>query len=109
MSRALDISNSSPSVAPSARIVVFERSEYLERLRNTKRRMVEAGIEVLLVSDPANMNYLTGYNASSYYVHQMAIVAVDADEPLWVGRKMDVACARYTAFMAPENLIGYPE
>lgn len=46
----------------------FERSEYLGRVAATKRRMEAAGIEVQLVSDPCNMNHLTGYDATSYYL-----------------------------------------
>ena len=87
----------------------FERAEYLERIANVKRRMDAAGIDVLLISDPCNMNYLTGYDATSYYVHQMVALALDAEEPLWIGRQMDVACARFTTFLQGENLRGYPE
>ena len=87
----------------------FERMEYLARMAATKRRMENAGIDVLFVSDPCNMNYLTGYDATSYYVHQAVALALDADEPLWIGRQMDVACARFTTFLQPENMLGYPE
>ncbi len=87
----------------------FDRSEYLDRIAAVKRRMEAAGIDVLLVSDPCNMNYLTGYDATSYYVHQMVAVSLDAEEPLWIGRAMDVACARFTTFLHPDNLRGYPE
>jgi len=90
-------------------MTAFERGEFLVRLQKTKQRMGESGIELLLVSDPSNLNYLTGYDASSYYVHQVVVVALEAEEPLWIGRKMDVACARYTAFLQPANIIGYPE
>ena len=87
----------------------FERPEYLERIANVKRRMDALGVDVLLISDPCNMNYLTGYDATSYYVHQMVALALDAEEPLWIGREMDVACARFTTFLQGENLRGYPE
>jgi len=87
----------------------FDRSEYLARISAVKQRMADAGIDLLLISDPCNMNYLTGYDATSYYVHQMAALALDAEEPLWIGRQMDVACARFTTFLKPENLRGYPE
>jgi Xaa-Pro dipeptidase len=92
-----------------AAVLPFERSEYLARVAAVQRRMEAAGIEVLLVSDPCNMNYLTGYDATSYYVHQMVALALDAAEPLWIGRQMDVACARFTTFLAPESMRGYPE
>ena len=44
----------------------FENVEFQERLRKTKDAMLEKGIEVLVVSDPANMNYLTGYDGWSF-------------------------------------------
>ncbi len=90
-------------------LLPFDRSEYLARIAAVKHRMEAAGIDLLLVSDPCNMNYLTGYDATSYYVHQMAALALAAEEPLWIGRAMDVACARFTTFLNLENLFGYPE
>ena len=87
----------------------FEREEYLARIAAVKRRMERAGIDLLLVSDPCNMNYLTGYDATSYYVHQLVALAIDAGEPLWIGRQMDVACARFTTYLRRENTVGYPE
>ena len=87
----------------------FDKSEYLARLVRTKDRMEKAGLEVLIVIDPANMNYLTGYDAHSYYVEQAVIVALEADEPLIITRKMDVACARFTTWLSSENMLGWPE
>lgn len=89
--------------------MLFERTEYQARLVATKARMERAGLEVLVIADPANMNYLTGYDGWSFYVPQVVVVAADADEPLWIGRQMDAAGARHTAYMAPENIVSYPE
>ncbi len=89
--------------------LAFERAEFRQRVRQVQSRMADAGIDLLLVSDPANINYLSGYDAYSYYTHQVLAVAADATEPVWIGRKMDIACARYTAFMQADNLVGYPE
>ena len=61
--------------------MLFEKDEYLMRMNQTKMKMMEYGIEVLLVSNPSNMYYLTGYNAWSFYVHQMVIVMIDEDQP----------------------------
>jgi Xaa-Pro dipeptidase len=90
-------------------MTLFEKSEYLTRLERTKDRMEKAGLDVLFVVDPANINYLTGYDAQSYYMEQAVIVGLEADEPIWIGRKMDVACGRFTAWLSPHNLMGYPE
>lgn len=90
-------------------MTLFPKEEYLERIAKTRNRMDEQGIEVLVVSDPANMNYLTGYDGWSFYVPQVVVLAVDAEEPLWIGRGMDAAGARHTTFLQPENIVGYPD
>lgn len=89
--------------------VVFERGEYERRLRCVKERMDHAGIEVMLIVDPANMNYLTGYDGWSFYVHQGVIVALDRDEPIWFGRRQDSNGARLTTWIDEENIVGYPD
>ena len=90
-------------------MALFETGEYLERIRKTKEQMARSGIEVLLVADPANMNYLTGYDGWSFYVPQVAVIAADLEQPVWVGRGMDANGARHTTFLPPENIIGYPD
>lgn len=88
---------------------VFSASEYAERLRKTKERMHEQGIEVLIVSHPANLNYLTGFDGWSFYVHQGLIVALDHDEPLWFGREQDSNAARLLTSLREEDIFGYPD
>jgi ectoine hydrolase len=66
-------------------------------------------VEVLLVSDPANMNYLTGYDGWSFYVHQGVVIAIDQDEPIWFGRQQDSNGARLTTWLTPENIYGYAD
>ena len=88
---------------------VFARGEYLERMGRVKRRMADAGVECLLVSSPANMNWLTGYDGQSFYTHQMAVVSADHEEPVWIGRGLDLTGGHLTAFMARENIVGYPD
>jgi Xaa-Pro dipeptidase len=90
-------------------MAVFEKSEYLKRIERTKERMEKAGLEVLIVVDPGNMNYLTGYDAWSFYVPQVVIIGIDLEEPIWIGRKQDVACAKFTVWLSADNIIGYPE
>lgn len=87
----------------------FDIEEYQERLQKTKKSMAERGIDVLLVSDPANMNYLTGYDAWSFYVHQMVVIIIDEPQPLWIGRYLDANGARLTTWIYDENIIAYPD
>lgn len=88
---------------------VFEQREYLERIAKTKKKMAENGIEVLLITNPANMNYLSGYDGWSFYVDQMLVLIIDEEQPLWIGRKMDAAGARATTWIYHENIISYPD
>jgi Xaa-Pro dipeptidase len=90
-------------------MTLFPKDEYFERIEKTKQRMLGAGIDVLVVSDPANMNYLTGYDGWSFYVPQVVVVAIGLAAPLWIGRGMDVAGARHTTFLSEDHIIGYPD
>ena len=86
----------------------FEREEYAQRLAKTRVAMQAQGIELLLVTDPSNMAWLTGYDGWSFYVHQCVLLALDA-EPVWFGRGQDANGAKRTAFMRHENIVGYPD
>jgi ectoine hydrolase len=86
----------------------FTRAEYAERLAKTRRAMERRGIELLIVSDPSNMAWLTGYDGWSFYVHQCVLVPPTGD-PIWYGRGQDANGARRTAYMGEENIIGYPD
>lgn len=90
-------------------MTIFPRSEHAARIERVKRRMAAAGIDVLLCTDPANMNYLSGYDGWSFYVHQLVALALDGDEPVWIGREIDSAGARLTTFLRPDNIRGYPD
>jgi ectoine utilization protein EutD len=87
----------------------FGDAEFSERLARTKRRMSEAGLEALIVSDPGNMNYLTGYDGWSFYVHQAVVVGLDLDQPIWIGRGQDANGARLTTILRDENILGYSD
>ena len=88
---------------------MFSQAEYFERIRKTKEKMTKSEIDVLLLTNPANMNYLTGYDGWSFYVHQMLIVTLDDEQPIWVGRKMDANGAKVTTWLNHENIIPYSD
>jgi ectoine hydrolase len=89
--------------------MVFDRAEYRQRLARCRKAMAERGIEVLIESDPANMNYLTGYDGWSFYYVQAIVVTQDDEEPLWIGRGVDIAGARLTTSLPEENIIPWPD
>ena len=88
---------------------IFSNEEYARRVRKTKEVMDKGGMEMLLVMDPANMNYLTGYDGWSFYVHQGVVVSLGAGYPFWFGREQDSNGARMTTWLPDECIYGYPD
>lgn len=86
----------------------FTRKEYHERLSKVRSGMESDGFEVLVVTDPSNMAWLTGYDGWSFYTHQAVLVTHD-DEPIWWGRTQDANGARRTVYMDHEHIVGYPD
>src|SRR5258706_9195320 len=83
-------------------ILKFTRGEYAERLAKTRKAMEAKGIELLIVSDPSNMAWLTGYDGWSFYVHQ-AVIVPPTGAPVWFGRGQDANGAKRTAYLTPDN------
>jgi ectoine hydrolase len=48
----------------------FPLGEYEARLAKTRKAMEAKGVDLIVVSDPSNMAWLTGYDGWSFYVHQ---------------------------------------
>lgn len=71
--------------------------------------MTQRGIDLLLVASPANQFWLTGYDGWSFYTPQMVVVSQHQEEPIWIGRGMDAVGAKFTAFLAPKNVVPYPD
>ncbi len=90
-------------------MALFDRPEYELRLRTVKSRMGQQGIDTLILTDPANMNYLTGYDGWSFYVPQAVVVSEDLDEPVWIGRGQDGNGARLTCWMSENAIEPYPD
>jgi ectoine hydrolase len=84
----------------------FDQAEYDRRLLMTRMAMALAGLDALLVSDPSNMAWLTGYEAWTFNVPQGVIVLQDAD-PIWWGRDGDTMVAQRTIWMPDACVIGY--
>lgn len=86
----------------------FERSEYDQRIAKTRLAMQKKGVDLIIVSDPSNMAWLTGYDGWSFYVHQCVLLGLEG-EPVWFGRGIDGNGAKLTTFLAHDNIIGYPD
>ena len=88
--------------------MLFTSSEYASRVQKTRAAMARAGVETLIVTDPSNMNWLTGYDGWSFYVHQAVVLTLDG-EPLWWGRPMDAVGADLTTWLSSASIHSYPD
>ncbi|MGH3446954.1 MAG: M24 family metallopeptidase [Nocardioidaceae bacterium] len=79
-----------------------------QRLQRVRARMAQRSLSALVVTDPANLYYLTGYDAWSFYMPQALVVPAEGEMRLYA-RSMDAAGACFTADLAPEQVDGYPE
>ena len=86
----------------------FTQAEYDQRLAKVRSAMSSDGMDLLILSDPSNMAWISGYDGWSFYVHQCVLVSLES-EPVWFGRSQDENGAKRTCYMHPDNLIGYPD
>ena len=86
----------------------FTREEYQSRLKTVRDSMAARDLDALLIGDPANMNWLTGFDAWSFYVPQVMLVLHDHD-PVWMGRKMDAGAVSLTTYLPEISIKPYAE
>ncbi len=66
----------------------FPIDEYERRLRELRERMAERQLDVVMITDPENLLYLTGYQTTGYSYFQALIVPQD-EEPFMVSRLLE--------------------
>ncbi len=86
----------------------FPKAEYDARLAKVRAEMASRDLDVLVIGDPNNHNWLTGYDAWSFYTPQIVVVQHDVD-PIWIGRKMDAGAAWLSTHMTEADVRPYPE
>ena len=86
----------------------FSQKEYDRRLTKTRQAMEVDGLDAVIVTDPSNMAWLTGYDGWSFYVHQAVIVTHDT-APYWWGRRMDGNGALRTVWMPDDHIHSYSD
>ncbi|MEL6978859.1 MAG: aminopeptidase P family N-terminal domain-containing protein [Pseudomonadota bacterium] len=88
-----------PDPAPT---LAFEGEEYVRRLASLRMAMDEAGLDALILSDPANMRWLTGAAASPVDGPggHAAVLATLSGAPLWWGPEAALPAAKRSCWMA---------
>jgi ectoine hydrolase len=89
-------------------VQAVDPAEYDTRLARVRAAMASRSFGALVVTDPANLFYLTGYDAWSFYTPQCLVVPAEG-EPHLFARAMDAAGAAFTCNLRREQVHGYPE
>lgn len=87
----------------------FQKVEYARRVADVKQRMEKAEFDLLICQDPANMNWLTGFDGWSFYTPQAVLIHLEEPTPIWFGRAQDAKSAKITTDVPPGNIIGFSE
>ncbi len=70
--------------------------------------MSKRGFDLLFVADPANINYLTGYNCWSFQNPQALVVPASGDI-VFFAREVDAPAAVLTTYLTEDQVFGTPE
>ncbi|MFK5583360.1 M24 family metallopeptidase [Serinicoccus sp. LYQ131] len=84
------------------------RPEHEERMARLQVALQDADHDATIVTDPANLYYLTGYNAWSFYMPQALLVPASGLAHL-VLRAMDARGGQHSATLPEAQIHGYPE
>ncbi len=76
----------------------FPIEEYRRRLAGLRERMAERDLDVLLVSTPENICYLSGYQTPGYYCKQCLVVPLEGD-PVHATRGTEETNARALSWL----------
>jgi ectoine hydrolase len=87
----------------------FAADEYESRVARAREAGGKLGVDLLVVTDPRNLCYLTGYDADSYYVPQALLVPTGSEPVTLILRALDIACAHWTTHLSEGQIVGYPD
>ena len=89
----------------------FSKNEIDARISKTRKYMKKKYLDLLIISSPDNLNYITGFDGWSFYVPQYAVLHVDEKygDPYLIIRHMDSAAGNSTTYIKPQHILYYPD
>lgn len=84
----------------------FSREEFADRHRRVRARMAEAGIELLIVIHPTNIQYLIGTRTKSYQEFQCLLFPLDPASPMVVEMRL-AEVAEYQDLSLADHAYGW--
>jgi len=81
----------------------FDVAEYRERLRRTQDEMAKHDLPVLLLHQPENILYLTGFYTTGYFSYH-ALAVPRSGEPTLILRDMEIPAARSSSWVKSHTI-----
>jgi Xaa-Pro dipeptidase len=66
----------------------FSENEWLRRFRKIKKKIMNKGLDLVIITSPENIFYLSGFHTTGYYYFQAVVIPVD-EEPFILTREME--------------------
>jgi Xaa-Pro dipeptidase len=83
----------------------FAKAEYDQRTARARKLLADAGIDVMVVTVPENIFYLTGQQTPGYYTFQALVLPVEG-EPAFVVRQLEYFNLIANTFIANAEVYG---
>lgn len=83
----------------------FPKAEYEQRTARARKLLADAGIDVMVVTGPENIFYLTGQQTPGYYTFQALVLPVEG-EPAFVIRQLEYFNFIANTFIADAEVYG---
>ncbi len=94
------------AVVQSGLEATFSKAELDARVASARDALGERGIDVMIVTGPENIYYLTGQQTPGYYTYQALLLPVD-DDPVFIVRQLELNNLVANSFL--ENVRPYPD
>jgi Xaa-Pro dipeptidase len=66
----------------------FSEAEYKQRIERARQLLTQAGLDLMVITGPENIFYLTGQQTPGYYTFQTLVLPVEGD-PVFVIRQLE--------------------
>ena len=94
----LETSDAVPSGVAQGVEAVFPKAEFEQRIAAARERAAAGGIDLLVLTGPENIFYLTGQQTPGYYTFQCFLLPVEG-EPLFLIRQLESLNCRANSFV----------
>lgn len=87
---------------------MFSQEEFASRLWRVQERMADQQFDLLIVTDPCNICYLTGYDGWSFYTPQALLVPLEGEVRMFT-RAMDLPGVLATSRLTAEDVFEFED